>query len=47
MSRKHAQKYLDEFVLRFNTREYKAEERFDLVLLSSVGKSLSYGQLIS
>ncbi|MCE8164137.1 MAG: IS1595 family transposase [Candidatus Moeniiplasma glomeromycotorum] len=47
ISRKHSQKYLDEFTLRFNTREHKAEERFDLVLLSSVGKSLSYSQLIS
>lgn len=47
ISRKHSQKYIDEFVLRFNTRKYKTEERFDLVLLSSVGKSLSYSQLIS
>jgi transposase-like protein len=47
ISRKHSQKYIDEFVLRFNTRKYKTEERFDLVLLASIGKSLSYGQLIS
>jgi transposase-like protein len=47
ISRKHSQKYIDEFVLRFNTRKYKTEERFDLVLLASVGKSLSYNQLIS
>jgi transposase-like protein len=47
ISRKHSQRYLDEFALRFNTREYKTEERFDLVLLASVGKSLSYSQLIS
>jgi len=47
ISRKHSQRYLDEFTLRFNTREYKTEERFDLVLLASVGRSLNYSQLIS
>lgn len=47
ISRKHSQKYIDEFTLRFNTREYSTEERFDLVLLASVGKSLSYSELIS
>lgn len=47
ISRKHSQKYIDEFVLRFNTRKYKTEERFDLVLLASVGKSLSYSELIA
>ena len=47
ISRKYSQKYLDEFTLRFNTRKYKSEERFDLVLLASVGKSLSYSQLTS
>ena len=47
ISRKHSQKYIDEFVLRFNTRKYKTEERFDLVLMASVDKSLSYSQLIS
>ncbi|CAI2185203.1 15218_t:CDS:2 [Funneliformis geosporum] len=36
ISRKHSQRYLDEFTLRFNTREHKAEERFDLVLLATV-----------
>jgi hypothetical protein len=38
---------MDEFALRFNTRKYKEQDRFELVLLSSVGKSLSYSELIS
>ena len=33
--------------MRFNTRKYEEQERFDLVLLASVGKSLSYGELVS
>jgi transposase-like protein len=47
ISRKHAQKYMDEFALRYNTRKYDAKERFNLVLLSSIGKSLSYRELTS
>jgi len=47
VSKKHTQKYLDEFALRNNTRQYNDKERFDLVLLSSVGKSLTYQQLIN
>ena len=45
ISRKHAQKYMDEFAFRYNTRKYSEQERFDLVLLSSVGKSLGYREL--
>jgi hypothetical protein len=37
---------MDEFAFRFNTRKYSEKERFDLVLSSAVGKSLSYGELI-
>ena len=47
ISRKHSQKYIDEFALRYNTRKYSEKERFDLVLLSSVGKRLTYQELIS
>ena len=47
ISRKHSQKYIDEFALRYNTRKYSEQERFDLVLLSSVGKRLTYQELIS
>jgi hypothetical protein len=46
ISRKHAQKYLDEFTLRNNTRQYNDRERFDLVLSFTVGKNLTYQQLI-
>ena len=46
-SKKHLQRYLIEFILRFNTRKHKEQERFDLVLLSSIGKSLSYSELTS
>lgn len=47
VSRKHTQKYINEVVLRYNTRKYNQSERFDLVLLSAVGKRLTYQQLIS
>lgn len=47
ISKKHAQKYVDEFVLRFNTRKCSEQERFEFMLSSMVGKSLSYSQLIS
>jgi len=46
ISNKHAQKYIDEIVFRHNTRKYSDEERFNLMLLSSVGKRLTYQQLI-
>ena len=46
VSKKHLSRYVDEFTFRFNTRKCKEQERFDLVLLSSVGKSLSYRELI-
>ncbi|WNE40515.1 MAG: IS1595 family transposase ISNwi1 [Mycoplasmataceae bacterium] len=42
ISRKHTQKYIDEFALRFNTRKRNEQEKFDLVLSALVGKSLSY-----
>lgn len=38
VSKKHTHKYVDEFTFRFNTRKYGEQERFDLVLLSAVGK---------
>ena len=45
ISRKHAQKYMDEFTFRFNTRKYTTEERFNLALASTVGKRLTYREL--
>ena len=47
ISRKHAQKYMDEFTFRRNTRKYDVQEKFDLALLSMVGKRLTYQQLVS
>lgn len=47
LSKKHLQRYLNAFTLRFNTRKYEEKERFDLMLLASVGKSLSYKELTS
>ena len=47
VSKEHLPKYVNEFTLRFNTQKYKVQEAFDLVLLSTVGKSLTYGELIS
>ena len=47
ISKKHLPKYVDEFTLRFNTRKYKEQERFNFVLSAVVGKSFGYSQLIS
>lgn len=47
VSKKHLSKYIDEFTLRFNTRKYEEQDRFNLVLLSSINKRLTYQQLIS
>jgi len=47
ISRKHAQKYVDEFTFRYNTRNYSEQERFDLLLSSTIGKKMTYRELIS
>lgn len=47
ISRKHSKSYIDEFALRFNTRKYREQERFDLVLLSSLNQRLTYKQLVN
>jgi transposase-like protein len=47
VSRKHLPKYVAEFTFRFNTRKDKEQDRFDLVLLSAVGQSLSYRELVN
>src|SRR3954447_18923131 len=46
-SKKHSQKYANEFTFRRNTRKYSVQERFDLALLSTVGKRLTYQALIN
>jgi len=46
VSRKHSQKYVDETVMRHNTRNYNEQERFDLLLASTAGRRLTYESLI-
>jgi hypothetical protein len=47
ISRKHAQRYVDEITFKFNTRKYSVQDRFELMLYSSVGKQITYQQLIT
>lgn len=42
---KHLQRYVDEFVFRYNTRDLNLSERFNL-LLSNIGTRLEYKKLI-
>jgi transposase-like protein len=44
-SKKHLQKYIDEFVFRYNTREYDDNDRFELLLLN-MNNRLRYCELI-
>lgn len=44
-SKKHLQRYVDEFVFRYNTRHYNESGRFNL-LLSNTENRLTYKQLI-
>jgi hypothetical protein len=44
-SKKHLQKYVDEFVFRYNSRELTTEQRMNL-LLSNMENRLTYKQLI-
>lgn len=45
VSRKHLQKYVDEFVFRYNSRKHSEKNRFDLLLINSENK-LTYRKLI-
>jgi len=44
-SKKHLQKYVDEFVFRYNTRRHNEANRFNL-LLENLGNRLTYKKLI-
>lgn len=47
ISREHLQAYVDEFLLRFNTRKFKTQGRFDFILSGIAGKRLTYEDLIT
>jgi len=47
VSKSHLQRYADEFTLRYNTRDLKTQERFNLVLAGADGKRLTYKDLTS
>ncbi len=46
VSKPHLQSYVDEFTLRFNTRKYSTQGRFDLILAGVTDKRLTYKELI-
>lgn len=46
-SKKHLQKYVDEFVFRYNTRRVTTDERLDLFLQMIGGKRMTYRQLVN
>lgn len=45
VSKAHLQSYIDEYTLRFNTRKFGTQMRFDLVLSGIAGKKLTYENL--
>ena len=47
VSKDHLQSYVDEFTLRFNTRKFGTQGRFDLILGSIAGKKMTYQDLIN
>jgi transposase-like protein len=47
ISKKHTQRYVNEFTFRYNTRKHSNKDRFDLMLSSAVDKRLTYQQLIN
>lgn len=47
VSKEHLQSYIDEFTLRFNTRKFDTQSRFDLILAGVAGKRLTYEKLIT
>lgn len=47
ISRKHLQKYVNEFVFRFNSRKWETEETISTVLSNTYGKRLTYANLVA
>lgn len=45
ISKEHLQAYIDEFLLRVNTRKFTTQNRFDFVLSEVAGKRLTYETL--
>jgi transposase-like protein len=46
VSKEHLQAYIDEYTLRFNTRKFGTQGRFNLILSDLAGKRLKYEDLI-
>lgn len=46
ISKQHLQSYINEFTLRFNTRDFNTQGRFDLILSAVSNKRLTYEDLI-
>ena len=47
VSTDHLQAYVDEFSLRYNSRKFGTQARFDMILANVAGKRLTYETLIS
>lgn len=47
ISKEHLQAYIDEFLLRFNTRKFTTQNRFDLILSDIAGKRLTFNTLVN
>ncbi|NDW17568.1 IS1595 family transposase [Dysgonomonas sp. 216] len=47
ISRKHLQRYVDEFCFRYNTRDYSQYQRFNLLLCNTKNRRLKYKDLIN
>lgn len=46
ISKGHLQSYINEFTLRFNTRDFNTRGRFNFILSAITGKKLTYNELI-